>query len=104
MLQHKRMIDKFGRYHLQEACKHCSNFQIWNYRGKKYFKCERYGLSHSISTDWRANWQACGMFNVPLPCGERPLIEYSKVKKESVVLENQTSLFDACQLPEVGNG
>lgn len=27
-----------------------------------YFKCERYGISSSVATDWRKKWIACGLW------------------------------------------
>lgn len=32
-----------------------------------YRKCEVYGVSHSEATDWALSWQACGLFNQPVP-------------------------------------
>ena len=46
-------------------CKACDHLLTYEYRGRRYNKCELYGVSNSDATDWRKSWQACGMYNVP---------------------------------------
>ena len=46
-------------------CRDCCHLIGGEWHGKRYYKCELYGMSHSDSTDWRLSWQACGMYNVP---------------------------------------
>lgn len=73
--QLERMHKHFGRAHAYR-CGTCCNFVKFRYRAKPYQKCLRYGCSHSLATDWVQAWPACGIYNKPLPDGERPLIEY----------------------------
>jgi hypothetical protein len=47
------------------CCKDCNHLICGEYHGRRYYKCEIYGLSHSESSDWRRSWMACGMYNVP---------------------------------------
>lgn len=42
-------------------CKDCDHLLVKSY-GNRYFKCELFSQSSSQSTDWRANWNACGKF------------------------------------------
>jgi hypothetical protein len=48
-------------------CKDCKHFVIKQY-SKRYFKCDKSGKvdSSNPSTDWRANWQACGKFELEI--------------------------------------
>lgn len=43
-------------------CKECSNLFKKTY-SRSYYKCDVYGSSSSVATDWRCGWTACGMFN-----------------------------------------
>ena len=71
-LMHKH----FGKNYAHK-CGTCSNFVKGEYHGKALRKCKRYGLSHSLSSDWAQSWMACGMHNKSLLPGERPLKEYA---------------------------
>lgn len=44
-----------------KKCKDCARC-ITNGTTTKFYKCELFSTSHSESTDWRANWTACGKF------------------------------------------
>lgn len=71
------MHDAYGISHIQHKCRECCNFRMYEYRCKHYFKCVAYGESSSEATDWRANYLACGLFNIPV--GNRvPLLEQIK--------------------------
>ena len=56
-----RMHGLFGS--VDDKCKNCRNFTSGYVNGLLVHKCIVYGVSHSASTDWRVNFQACGMFN-----------------------------------------
>ncbi|MEN6636134.1 MAG: hypothetical protein ABFC56_09800, partial [Clostridiaceae bacterium] len=47
-------------------CRDCDHLarKLWD---KRYIKCVLYGDTNCEATDWRMKWQACGMFNKPLP-------------------------------------
>lgn len=45
-------------------CKGCNHLIGGKYHGRRYYKCELYGLSHSYATDWRLSYPACGMYNM----------------------------------------
>lgn len=66
----------FGRAYT-ERCGTCCNFVRDRYHDRILQKCERYGLTHSEASDWAQSWEACGVYNTPLPDGERPLMEYA---------------------------
>lgn len=65
-------VDPKGR-----KCKECDNFRVYDYHGKRYFKCAAYGISNSEATDWGANYLACGLFNFPID-GLTPVLEQIK--------------------------
>lgn len=44
-------------------CKECCNYTRYSYRDKAYRKCIAYGVTASEATDWKASYQACGLFN-----------------------------------------
>lgn len=44
-------------------CDECDHFLTFEYHGKRYFKCELYGVSNGEGTDWRKGWTACGLIN-----------------------------------------
>lgn len=56
----------YGISSTPHKCKECSNFRVYDYHGKRYFKCAAYGISHSEATDWGANYRACGWFDMPM--------------------------------------
>jgi len=72
-------------------CGECCSFVSGRYYGRILRKCERYGLTHSEATDWAKSWEACGMLGVPMPEGERPVIEWkgSRAVRESVPVDGQ---------------
>ena len=75
-------------------CKECSNFRIFEYHGKRYFKCAAYGISNSEATGWGANYLACGLFNIQIE-GQIPLFEQLKhqSRKASVLtLDGQMTM------------
>ena len=50
-----------------KKCKHCFHLVRKRY-GKTYYKCELRGNvdTHSVKSDHKANWTACGKFLDPL--------------------------------------
>jgi len=95
--QLERMHRLFGRDHAQK-CGTCCNLVSGRYHDRILQKCERYGLSHSEASDWAKSWVACGMHNVPLPEGERPVMEYAdrgRVKAVEAVPGQETFLKGA---------
>lgn len=79
--QPERMHKQFGRDHIHK-CGTCCNFVRGRYHDRILQKCKRYGLTHSEASDWAQSWQACGMYDRPLPDGERPLMEYVGRRRE----------------------
>ena len=76
-------------------CGDCGNYSSGKYHDRILRKCARYGLTHSEASDWAKSWMACGMFDVPLPDSERPVIEYKTApKRNSEPLDGQASLFE----------
>jgi hypothetical protein len=46
-----------------EKCKTCENL-IRRKAGAVYYKCRLFSTSNSASSDWRANWEACGKYKL----------------------------------------
>lgn len=57
------MHEQFGKS--ENLCKECAHFLRERYRDKAYRKCEVYGVTSSEASDWKAAYQACGLFNQP---------------------------------------
>lgn len=75
-------------------CANCPHL-VRTFRDRAYYKCEAYGLSCSEATDWRMMWDACGLFDKPLPT-ERKVIERIKYirEKNDEQIEGQITLDD----------
>ena len=61
---HQQMLALYGqrRGYTCGRCDHLLN----SGRNRPIFKCAKFGISRSEATDWRAKWQACGLFeNTP---------------------------------------
>ena len=60
------MHEEYGR--TSNLCNDCPHFRRYMMPSRRtVLKCRAYGVTRSEATDWRANWQACGLFNQPLP-------------------------------------
>jgi hypothetical protein len=91
MKKNEAMYSFFGKDYAHR-CAECCNFSA----GGMWFKCKRYGVSASLSTDWRKSWTACGKFNVPLDPGERPMIErLPPERKPTEQIAGQTCMWDS---------
>lgn len=86
-------------------CAACCNLIRGNYHDKRYNKCVAFGASHSLATDWRLKWDACGLFGKPfeeLRPARRPLIEvgqkylasHEEEDEPDIPLAGQMSLED----------
>jgi hypothetical protein len=94
-LQLQRMHHYYG-IDITNICGTCQNFVTGKYHNRILRKCERYGVTHSEASDWARSWYACGMHNVPLLDGERPLIEYCDRSRTQIIetIPGQISLVD----------
>ena len=59
IMAHHKLFKIYGDGH--DYCKNCQHFKERRF-GKTYFKCMKFSDSRSPSSDWRANWRACGLF------------------------------------------
>jgi len=55
------MLTKYG-LKKGKTCKSCKFLYRDKHHNKTYFKCEVRGVSRSASTDHRAKWSACGLY------------------------------------------
>ena len=85
------MHDAYGKS--VHKCKDCDHFVV-NEFSRRYFKCCAYGDSRSESTDWRANWTACGLFNKSIK-GLVPMVDrlkHASTKSPDEQLEGQIGM------------
>jgi len=77
-------------------CRDCTNLLGYSYFGKKYYKCDIYGVSHSTATDWKLKWQACGHFDKPKDGVLREVKDWRVTKKEagSKPINGQIDIFE----------
>jgi len=55
------MVWKYNRTE-GKKCKQCALLIKDTYHNKAYYKCQLRGISRSMATDHRINWNACGQF------------------------------------------
>lgn len=60
-LQHKQLLTIHGTTEGQK-CGNCIHLKGRKGGYHTYWKCLLASMSHSIATDWRCRWQACGKF------------------------------------------
>ena len=85
----KRKLPAMHRaYGIREGhkCRECSNFLVFEYRGRRFSKCKAYGVSYSADTDWGANYLACGFLNNPMD-NWTPLLEKIKLQNSDGQIE-----------------
>ena len=95
-----RKIDKmhylFGKS--DGKCKNCEHYSTFKYHDKSYRKCEEYGITQSEASDWKAGYEACGLF----PNKENPYGRYimelriggkCRKKKQEEQIDGQMTLF-----------
>ena len=63
-------------------CGECPHFirKVWD---RTYHKCRVYGNSNSEATDWRVNYQACGLIDKPFPEGDERIVSLVIARKEA---------------------
>jgi len=54
--------DKYGLANNGKTCKTCANKLSWDYHDKRYHKCLKWKVSHSLATDIRVSWPACKLY------------------------------------------
>jgi len=87
-----RMYELFEKTE-QQICGDCKHFNRAVYRGAKFNKCDIYGWSHSIASDFRVNWTACGHFNKDKPPFEtRSVMETYRPSKEQENIDGQIGI------------
>ena len=75
----------YGVHH-GKTCAECKHLIHIVYRSFSGYKCTVYGLSCSEATDWRLEWQACGLIDRDKIVNDKPVIDmlrYEKEKKEA---------------------
>ena len=86
----------YGYDHLDRKCVDCDHMLRCEYHGRVYYKCTVYGLSHSEATDWRKNYDACGLVDHDFPEHYNRVIDILKSKpiREEEQIPGQISVFE----------
>ena len=86
------MHSLFGRE--QGICGECEHLEVCSGHQKVYFKCSIYGDSNSSATDWRREWQCCGMKNQKPKTLEPLYRQATQEKKPEEQVPGQMSIMD----------
>lgn len=60
--KYKTMQELHGIKEGDDTCKTCMHCVCFHYHGKTYYKCEKWIISHSGSTDIRLKNKACKLY------------------------------------------
>ena len=85
------MYNRYGAW-MDCKCRGCSHLISGEYHGKRYHKCELYGLSRSEATDWRLSYAACGLYDVDVDMGEWVPVMYRLTSSPAPPLDGQITL------------
>jgi hypothetical protein len=50
------------RFAKGKVCRDCEFMIKHGGNTRDYFKCQHYGITNGAATDWRAHWNACGLY------------------------------------------
>ena len=88
------MYNFFGK--ADGKCKNCEHYQTFKYHDKPYRKCSVYGITQSESSDWKAGYDACGLFPNKDSSYDRDIIELRiGNNKTEEQIDGQINLFDS---------
>lgn len=77
-----------------KRCGDCPHLRTYQHGQRRWFKCVVYGTSASIATDWVKKWEACGLFDKPVPKGYRQIIRtLTNDPKKILPVEGQIDMF-----------
>ena len=89
--KHELMYSLFGKS--EDKCKDCKHYTSYRYHDKRYRKCEVYGLTCSEATDWKANSDACGLFNKDTQHENIVRLATGGKKKKDIQIDGQLSFL-----------
>lgn len=84
------MHEMFGK--AEGKCADCTNL-ISHLANRRFYKCIIYGNTSSSASDWRLQYDACGMKD-RLPADGMKAVMQLKNKKPEPVCEGQISMFE----------
>lgn len=97
------MLKKIDKMHYlfgksDGKCKNCEHYKHWGKNqvcGKALRKCEVYGETASEASDWKAGYEACGLFPNKENPYRRDIIELriGTEKKTEEQIDGQMTLF-----------
>lgn len=88
------MYELFGK--ADGKCNDCKHYMVLDYHNRTYRKCEIYGITQSESSDWKASYDACGLFPDKEPKGvDKEIIRLGlgREKKQEEQIDGQLNLF-----------
>ena len=93
------MIKKINRMHklfgtAEGKCKNCSHYHYWRANevcARPLRKCDVYGVTNSESSDWKASYDACGLFP-DKPYNGTEVIKI-RIKEPEQQIDGQISMF-----------
>lgn len=87
-----KLLFMVSRYGVGDGhCKGCMHLKHYWRGNTSCYKCEIYGTSHSVATDWKASNPACGKFNAP--CEEIDVYKTIRHCVEHTDIDGQLELF-----------
>lgn len=88
------MHELFGK--ADGKCKDCEHYRTFKHHDKSYRKCEVYGITQSEASDWKAGYDACGLFPNKENLYERDIIELRicNNRDSEEQIEGQINMFD----------
>jgi len=87
------MHDYFGKAEGYK-CKDCMHLIKGHYHNLLLKKCEVYGMSHSVATDWNVTFDACGCFNKETDLEDLYKTRRHSPEKKDFALNGQMSILE----------
>lgn len=86
----------YGNDPAGRKCYECDHVIHGEYHGRMYYKCTVYGCTHSESTDWRKNYDACGLIGHDFPEQDNRVVDVLKHKpiQKTEQLPGQMKMFE----------
>lgn len=97
MIDREAMMHRMYGKTTDRKCGECRSLIKVQAGGKVVYKCLRYGDTRSTASDWRLKYEACGLFDKPIPRYWKPAIEVVKHLPKNVLqppLEGQMRIDD----------
>ena len=92
------MHQRYGRDPEQRRCGACPHFTRTTPTDRSFFKCDIYGNTASVSSDWRKNYTACSLIDAPDFQQDRPVIHcLPRTRPEPEQIPGQITIDEAME-------